>query len=388
MVIRTAGFFKVIAIMKRLFGIFEAVMLMVVGLAALWFALSPYYSLLINPRFKWITVTGAILVLVMGGVNAFSRQKRGAINVLIFCLMLLIVLVGRPYSPSANSAKMEEPEMPAGLWAQVDQKKFPRRNLDDLFLKDTNDKLTDKKSFTTIGTVKRLPVLDESGSFAMMTSVMVCCVADAFAVGFRIPYEQWEKIEDGQLIMVSGKLVKPGTVLDIPNFRFGMAMMSTIHDEFIIEPESVMTYDRVAQLPLLTDKLNSDNLSLFRKALEQTGLWQTLMEEGPFTVFAPVDQAMESLDEELFADAERESLKELLSYHIVPGKYFSKNLMERKSLKSINGYKLTIELEYGKLKVHEVRILFKDQEAKNGVIHYIYPAIIPTEFKPPKGDAK
>jgi len=374
--------------MKRLYGVLEAVMLLVVGSGALWLALSENYSLLMNPKFRWLTLTGAILVLGMGVAASISNQKRNVINVLVFCLLLLIILIGKPYLQDANAVKMLEPELQAGLWAQVDQKKFPRKRLDEIYLKNTNDKSLADESFTTIGIVKRLPILDEHRSFAVMTSVMVCCVADAFAVGFRVPYEQWEKIEDGQLIMVSGKLVQPGTTIDIPNFRFGMAMLSTIHNEIIIEPESVMTYDRVAQLPLLTDKLNSDNLSLFRKALEQTGLWQTLQEEGPFTVFAPVDQAMESLDEELFAGAERESLKQLLSYHIVPGKFFSKDLMERESLKSINGYELKIELEYGKLKAHGVRLLFKDVEARNGVIHFIYPAIVPADFKPAKKETK
>ena len=69
MVIRAAGLFRGIANMKRLYGIWEAGMLLLVGLAALWFALSPHYSLLINPRFKWITVTGAVLVLGMGIVG-------------------------------------------------------------------------------------------------------------------------------------------------------------------------------------------------------------------------------------------------------------------------------------------------------------------------------
>lgn len=374
--------------MKRLFGTFEAVMLLVVGSAALWFALSAHYKLLINPRFKWITVTGAVLVLVMGAVTAFSGQKRKPINVLVFCLLLIIVLVGRPYLPGANSAMMEEPELQAGLWAQVDLNRFPRVNLDQLFLKNMKKKSLADQSFTTIGLAKRLPILDESGSFALMTSVMVCCVADAFAVGFRIPYEQWESIEDGQLIMVSGKLGQPGPVIDVPNFRFGMAMMSVIHREIIIQPKSIMTYDRVAQLPLLTDKLKTDNLKLFRQALEQTGLWQTLQEEGPFTVFAPVDQAMQNLDEELFADTQRESLKQLLSYHIIPEKLYFRELVERKSIKSINGYKLTIELEYGKLKMEQVRLLFKDQEARNGVIHFIYPVIILADFKPAKGKTK
>ena len=210
---------------------------------------------------------------------------------------------------------------------------------------------------------------------------MVCCVADAFAVGFRVPYDQWEKIEDGQWIMVSGKLAQSESQIEYPNFRFGMAMMSTIHNEFVIQPESVMSYDRVAQLPLVTEKLKSDNLSLFCKALEKTGLWQTLQEEGPFTVFAPVDQALESLEDKLFSDAPLESLKQLLSYHIIPGKYFSKDFIELKSVKTINGYELKIELEYGKLKIDQSRLLFKDVEARNGVIHFIYPAIVPADFK-------
>ena len=290
--------------------------------------------------------------------------------------------------PSANSAKMEEPELQAGLWAQVDQTRFPRVNLDQLFLKNTRDSSLADESFTTIGMVKRLPILDEHGSFALMTSVMVCCVADAFAVGFRVPYDQWESIEDGQWIMVSGKLAPPGAVIDIPNFRFGMAMLSTIHNEFVIQPESVMTYDRVDQLPLLTDKLNSDSLQLFYRALEQTGLLQTLQEEGPFTVFAPVDQAMENLDEELFEDSQSESLKQLLSYHIIPGKFYMRELVERNSIKSLNGYKLKIEKEFGKLKIEQIRLLFKDQEARNGVIHFIYPVIVPAEFKPAKEKTK
>jgi len=365
--------------MKRLYGIGEAMLLLLVGLAAFLFALSPNYGLLINPKFKGITLTGALLVAGMGAMVALSGQKRKAINVLIFTPMLLIVLVGKPYLPGANSNMMVEPEMQAGLWAQVDQTRFPRVNLDQLFLKNTKESSLAAQSFATIGVVKRLPSLDDHGSFALMTSVMVCCVADAFAVGFRIPYDQWESIEDGQWIMVTGKLGQPENIMDIPNFRFGMAMLSTIHNEYVIQPEAVMTYARVDQLPLLTEKLSSGNLKLFCQAMEQTGLWQTLQEEGPYTVFAPVDQAMELLEEELFADTQRESLKQLLLYHIIPGKVFTKDLIGRKSIKSLNGYKLKIHMEFGKLKIEQSRLLFKDQEARNGVIHFIYPAIVPAD---------
>jgi uncharacterized surface protein with fasciclin (FAS1) repeats len=366
--------------MKRIYGKLEAMTLVLVGLATAWFAFSTHYGLLMNPKFKWLSVTGALLVLGMGAVASISGSKRNALNVFVFGLLLLIILVGQPYLPDANSAMMVEPALQAGLWAQVDQVRFPRMDLQELYLKGTSETFLDDQSFTTIGVVKRLDAFDEQRSFALMTTMMACCIADAFAVGFRVPYDQWETIEDGQWLMVSGKLVQPGTVINVPNFRFGRAMLSTVDKEFVIQPETIMAYDRVAQLPLLSAQLNTDNIELFNKALKQTGLWQTLQEDGPFTVFVPVDQAFQDLDEQLFADAQFELLKQWLSCHIVPGKLFTSDLVERDSLQAINGQALKVELENGKLRVGQSRLLFKNKEAKNGVIHFVYPAIVPDDF--------
>jgi uncharacterized surface protein with fasciclin (FAS1) repeats len=363
--------------MKWIYGKLEAMILVFVGLATAWFALSQHYGVLMNSKFKWLTLIGALLVLSTGAVALLSDQKRNGLNVGVFCLMLLIVLVGKPYLPNAHSAKMLEPQLPAGLWEQVDHLRFPRRALQELYLEDARDPSLVHQPFTTIGVAKRLPILDEHHSFALMTSMMACCIADAFALGFRVPCDQWESIEDGEPIMVSGRLVQTQTDITVPNFRFGMAMLSTVNDKFIIEPETIMSYDRVAQLPLVTDQLSTDKLTSFTQALKQTGLWQTLQSDGPFTVFAPVDLAFQDLDEQLFLDENRDQLKQWLSYHIIPEKLFSRDLMERDSLRSIHGRDLTVEMENGKLRIGQSRLLFKDKEARNGVIHFVYPVIFP-----------
>ena len=192
---------------KRIYGICEAAILVLIGVAILWFALSAHYGLLMNVKFRWLTVTGAALLLVMGLFALGAGQKRPGLNTFIFGLMLLVTLVGRPYLPDANSMSLLEPPMQAGLWDQIDQTRFPRKELQALYTTEAEEVYRTDASFTIIGVAKRLEVLDMHESFALMTSMMFCCIADALAVGFRVPTEELEDIEDGQWIMVCGKLV-------------------------------------------------------------------------------------------------------------------------------------------------------------------------------------
>ena len=74
------------------------------------------------------------------------------------------------------------------------------------------------------------------------------------------------------------------------------------------------------------------------------------------------------------------ALKQFVSSHIIMGKFFSRDLMERERLETINGRVLLVELTNGKLRINKSRLLLKDTEARNGVIHFIYPAITPDEW--------
>ena len=361
--------------MKRIYGKCEAVILLGIGVAILWFSLSDRYGLLMNPRFRWLTVTGSILLLGMGIGALSSFQKRRGVNIIVFCFMLIIVVLGKPYLPNASSLQMQEPEMEAGLWDQVDQSRFPRTDLESL-VKDAKKKARSGEGFTIVGRVKRLDVLDQHGSFAIMTSIMFCCLADAFATGFRVPDRDGEPIEDGQWLMVSGTLAPEHVQMTVPNFRFGTAMLSTIDKSFVIQPDTIMSYNYIDQLPLMTTCLEGENIGLFAESLKKTELWKMLEEKGPFTVFVPVDKAIEALGGEFLENLDPDSLEQFLAGHIVPGRISSLDLMERDTLETVSGATLKVVLANGKLTINKSRLLFKDNDARNGVIHYIYPAIV------------
>ena len=75
----------------KIYGLCEAAILVLLGAAIIWFALSGHYGLLMNVKFRWLTVTGAVLLLVMGLFALGGLQKRPGPNTFIFGLMLLVV---------------------------------------------------------------------------------------------------------------------------------------------------------------------------------------------------------------------------------------------------------------------------------------------------------
>lgn len=113
-------------------------------------------------------------------------------------------------------------------------------------------------------------------------------------------------------------------------------------------------------------------------AVTAAGLVDTLKGEGPFTVFAPTDEAFAALPEgtieALLADPE--ALAAILTYHVVAGKVMSTDLTEGMTAATVNGAEITITLEGG-AKVNGANITTADIEASNGVIHVIDAVIMP-----------
>jgi uncharacterized surface protein with fasciclin (FAS1) repeats len=114
-------------------------------------------------------------------------------------------------------------------------------------------------------------------------------------------------------------------------------------------------------------------------ALEKAGLVETLKGEGPFTVFAPTDEAFNHLLKELNITAEellaREDLKDILLYHVVPGKVMSRDLKDGMMVETLAKKKLTIALN--PVKVNEANVVKPDIGASNGVIHVIDKVLLP-----------
>jgi len=372
---------KWVQMTKRIYGLCEAAVLAMLGVATLLFALSANYGLLMNVKFKWLTVTGAALMLLMGLIALSDSQKRSGLNTLIFCLMLLVALIGKPYLPDANSVSTPDASLQAGLWDQIDQTRFPKRELRLLVTSDADDVYQRNTSFATVGSVKRLEALDSHGSFALMTSLIYCCLADMIGIGLRVPCDDLENFKDDQWLMISGKLVQEKAEITVPNFRFGRAMMASVSNDYYLRPEKIMSYNRIDQLPLLADKImNGQSSQLFGKALKESGIWEDLEQEGPFTVFLPVDRAVEDLwDGQSFEELSRTELRRFVSSHIVNGRFFERSLMEQETVQTLNGRILQVEFANGKIRIDQSRLLLKDAEARNGVIHFIYPAISPNE---------
>lgn len=113
-------------------------------------------------------------------------------------------------------------------------------------------------------------------------------------------------------------------------------------------------------------------------ALEATGLTDALRSEGPFTVFAPTDEAFAKLPEGTLESLlnDTEQLKQILTYHVVAGKVAAEQVVNLSEATTLQGGKVRIDTSSG-VKVDEARVIKTDVEATNGIIHVIDTVITP-----------
>ena len=117
-------------------------------------------------------------------------------------------------------------------------------------------------------------------------------------------------------------------------------------------------------------------------AVTAAGLVDTLKSAGPFTVFAPVDDAFAALPagtvESLVEPGNKEKLTGILTYHVLAGKVLSTDLTDGMTATTVNGEEITIHLKGGKVLVNDAEVVIADVETDNGVIHAINKVIMPS----------
>ena len=113
-------------------------------------------------------------------------------------------------------------------------------------------------------------------------------------------------------------------------------------------------------------------------AVKAAGLVDTLKGEGPFTVFAPSDEAFAKILQEQLAAllADKDALIAVLTYHVVPGKVMAADVVGLDRATSVQGSSITIDTSEG-VKVDGANVVMTDIEASNGVIHVIDTVIMP-----------
>jgi uncharacterized surface protein with fasciclin (FAS1) repeats len=115
-------------------------------------------------------------------------------------------------------------------------------------------------------------------------------------------------------------------------------------------------------------------------ALEAAHLTEALRGEGPFTVFAPTDDAFAALPDGMLdaVVSDTELLSSVLLYHVLPGKITSDQISDHLMAKTLEGSSVLFAIMNGLVKINEANIIVTDIEACNGVIHVIDGVLLPT----------
>jgi uncharacterized surface protein with fasciclin (FAS1) repeats len=116
-------------------------------------------------------------------------------------------------------------------------------------------------------------------------------------------------------------------------------------------------------------------------AVKAAGLVDTLKGQGPFTVFAPTDEAFAKLPagtlETLLKPENKARLQSILTYHVVPGKVMAQDVVKLDSAKTVEGRSIAIRTMNGGVMVDNANVTKTDIETSNGVIHVIDAVILP-----------
>jgi len=116
-------------------------------------------------------------------------------------------------------------------------------------------------------------------------------------------------------------------------------------------------------------------------AVKAAGLVDTLKGAGPFTVFAPTDEAFAKLPagtvEDLLKPENKAKLAAILTYHVVSGKVMAKDVVKLHSAKTVNGQEVNVKTEMGSVTVDNAKVVKTDILCTNGVIHVIDTVILP-----------
>jgi uncharacterized surface protein with fasciclin (FAS1) repeats len=119
-------------------------------------------------------------------------------------------------------------------------------------------------------------------------------------------------------------------------------------------------------------------------AVQAAGLVDTLKGEGPFTVFAPTDEAFAKLPEgtveTLLKPENKEKLVAILTYHVVSGKVMAADV-KTMEVATVQGSKAKLKVDDGKVTIDSANVVKTDIETSNGVIHVIDAVILPEEKK-------
>jgi uncharacterized surface protein with fasciclin (FAS1) repeats len=127
--------------------------------------------------------------------------------------------------------------------------------------------------------------------------------------------------------------------------------------------------------------VETDILATLVAAVTAGELVETLQGDGPFTVFAPTNEAFSKLPEgtleNLLKPENKDQLVAILTYHVVPGKVMASDLSDGLSTTTVNGSEISFKVNDSGVSVNQAKVVKADIQAENGVVHVIDQVILP-----------
>ena len=149
----------------------------------------------------------------------------------------------------------------------------------------------------------------------------------------------------------------------------------------VINPMPMSPPANPAQKDIVDTAVAAGSFTKLVAAVQAAGLVETLKGPGPFTVFAPTDQAFNALPagtvEELLKPENRDKLRGILTYHVVSGKVMAADVVKLTSARTVQGQDVKIAVEGQTVRVNTARVVTADVGASNGVIHVIDTVLLP-----------
>jgi transforming growth factor-beta-induced protein len=147
----------------------------------------------------------------------------------------------------------------------------------------------------------------------------------------------------------------------------------------VVSSGRAVAADDTAKKDIVQTAAANKDFSTLVTAVKAADLVEALQGKGPFTVFAPTNDAFKKIPKEQLEALlkDKKGLTSVLTYHVVPGRVMAADVAKLKEAKTLQGKKVSITIKDGKVMINGAQVLKTDIECANGVIHVIDSVIMP-----------
>lgn len=182
--------------------------------------------------------------------------------------------------------------------------------------------------------------------------------------------------------MCAGLVLALGACAERTNNQ-GAGMEDTMAVEPTDTAEMAQRPGQQGQNSVVQVAMDDEQFSSFSQALQNSGLASSLKKQGPYTVFAPTNEAFDALPkqqrQQLMNTQNKQKLRNVLTYHVVEGEISASDLQDKSNLTTMQGETLKISRKDQDLMVGNAQIVEQDIQAGNGVIHGIDAVLMPQQ---------